>query len=301
LHPSRAVLAAFTGFVLIGGVNFVGVRFSNAELPPLMGASVRFGGAAALLFLFIAARARFFVGQAALPRGRALLGAFLYGLLGFGAGYGFAYTALTTLPASAGAVVFASYPLFTALLAPLHGIERFRLRGLIGATLALVGIVILTDPGSAQGLPLVPVLTMVASTIAAAESGVLVKRFPAVAPEMANAIGMGAGATVLVALSLGMGETWNFSVTSSTWWWVVYLAVVGSAGMFGLFLYVLHRWTATATSYATALLPVSAILAGAVIGNEVITVNVVVGAVLVVLATYVGALAPSPAVVDHRA
>ena len=278
------VLLAFFTFVAIGGVNFVAVRFSNRELPPFLGASLRFGVAALLLTVVL------FATRLQLPRGQGMVGSVVYGLLAFGAAYACAYYALTQLPAGAGAVVFASYPLFTVILAPLHRIERFRLRGLAGAVLAVVGIVILADLTSADGLPLLPVIAMVGSAVSAAEAGVLLKRFPTVAPVAANTVAMATGASMLLALSLATGERWVWPQLTTTWLSVAYLAVVGSAGLFGLFLFVLQRWTATSTSYATALLPVSALAAGALIGGEAITANAVAGGVLVLIAVYIGAL-----------
>lgn len=118
--PDRATIGAFAGFVLIGGINFVAVRFSNRELMPYFGAGVRFSVAALLLVLVVTIR------RVPIPRGRALTGAVTYGVLAFTLAYALAYTALTTLPAGIGSVVFASTPLFTVFLAPLHGIERFR-------------------------------------------------------------------------------------------------------------------------------------------------------------------------------
>ena len=44
--PDRLALAAFLGAVVIGGSNFVAIRYSNRELDPLWGAGLRFAGAA---------------------------------------------------------------------------------------------------------------------------------------------------------------------------------------------------------------------------------------------------------------
>jgi drug/metabolite transporter (DMT)-like permease len=152
--PDRATLVAFATFVLIGGFNFVAVRFSNRELAPMFGAGVRFTIAALILLAVVALR------RLPVARGRALKAAVLYGLLNFTAAYGLAYWALTTLPAGIGAVVFAATPLFTVFLAPLHGIERFRVRGLVGSLITLVGIVILANPTGADRLPWLALLAM---------------------------------------------------------------------------------------------------------------------------------------------
>ena len=71
-------LTAFAAIVLLGSVNFVAVRFSNRELPPFWGAGLRCAAASLLFFALVLAL------RLALPRGRALAGAFLYGALAFG-------------------------------------------------------------------------------------------------------------------------------------------------------------------------------------------------------------------------
>ncbi len=85
-RPERATLLAFIGAVVVGGGNFVAVRFSNEKLPPLFGAPLRFGAAAVILFRIARVRG------VPLPRGRAASGAALYGLLGFGLAYAFIST-----------------------------------------------------------------------------------------------------------------------------------------------------------------------------------------------------------------
>lgn len=129
--PARTTMMAFTATVFIGGINFIAVKFSNAELPPLYGAAVRFAAAAVIFF----AIAR--IGRMELPRGAALVGASVYGLLNFGIGYALLYFALLGISAGTASVVLASVPLITLLLAVLHGQERFTPRGVIGGLLVI--------------------------------------------------------------------------------------------------------------------------------------------------------------------
>lgn len=283
--PDRATIAAFIGFVLIGGINFVAVRFSNRELSPYFGAGVRFSIAAVLLVVVVSIR------RLPLPRGRALLGALMYGLLAFTVAYALAYTALTTLPAGIGSVVFASTRLFTVFLAPLHGIERFRLRGLLGSIVTLIGILILANPGATNRIPVLPLLAMLGSAAAAAEAGVILKKFPAGNAISTNAIAMGTGGIMLLLISLAASEKWLVPVRASTWVAVSYLAVIGSVGLFGLFLFVLRRWSASSTSYTAALIPLVSVAAGNLIASEPITLSVVIGGAIVIIGVYVGALA----------
>src|SRR5829696_10532590 len=86
--PGRLTLTAFGAAVLIGGSNFVAVKFSNAELAPLYGAAVRFTAAGAIFAVLAVA---FAVPR---PRGAAILGDAIYGTLAFGGAYGLLYFAL---------------------------------------------------------------------------------------------------------------------------------------------------------------------------------------------------------------
>ena len=117
---------AFAGVVLLGGLNIVAVKFSNQDFDAFFGAGLRFALAAGV-FLGIA-----LVMRIPFPKGRALLGAVLYGFYGFVVAFGLAYWALQELPASIAGVIIASVPLFTLLLAALQRLETFNWRGLAG-------------------------------------------------------------------------------------------------------------------------------------------------------------------------
>src|SRR5688572_28445507 len=104
-----ATIAAYAAMTLIAGSNFVAVRFSNQELQPFWGATLRFAVACALFFGVMRLR------RAALPRGRALAGVAIYGALGFGAFYALLYWALRTVPAGIASVLVALVPLLTFL------------------------------------------------------------------------------------------------------------------------------------------------------------------------------------------
>ena len=133
-RPDRATLLAFTGVVLFGGANAIAVKLTVAELAPFWGAAMRFLAAGALLLLVVVLTRR------ALPRGRSLGGAALYGLVGFAASYGFAYIGLREVPAGTAMILIALTPLLTFGLAIAHRQERFHLQGLLGALIAVVGV-----------------------------------------------------------------------------------------------------------------------------------------------------------------
>jgi drug/metabolite transporter (DMT)-like permease len=283
-RPDRTTLVAFSAIVLIGGLNFVSVKFSNAELPPLYGAAVRFA-AAALLFVVIA-RAR----KLTFPRGRALLGSAVYGVLSFGVAYAFLYFALTRLQVGVTSVIMALVPLLTLTFAVLHRQERFSLRGVLGGLLALAGIAILSLRSLGGETPAFYLFAVFLAACAAAESSVLVKGFPRSHPITTNGVGMAVASILLFAGSSAFNEQWLLPRSPRTWGALVWLVVVGSVGLFGLFVLVIKRWTASATTYALTLMPVVAVLTGALFAGEAITVEIVAGGALVMLGVYIGAL-----------
>ena len=290
--PDRSTLTAFLGAVVIGGTNFVAVKFSNDELDPMWGAALRFTLAAAVLF----AIAR--VMRLPMPRGRTAVGALIYGVLGFGIAYACLYIALVGLAPGVASVLVAGTPLFTLVVAVLHGQERFSTRGLIGGLLAMAGIGILSSGSLGGDLPIGYLLAALAGVIAVAESSVQIKNYPKAHPVTANALGMAAGVVVLVIGSLVAGERWALPATTRTWLVLAWLVIAGSVGLFILFLFVIGRWTASASVYALTLMPVVAVSLGALFGQDDITLGLVAGGILVVAAVYIGARPHEPEAAD---
>jgi drug/metabolite transporter (DMT)-like permease len=273
--------------VLIGGSNFVAVRFSNAELPPYWGAAIRFLPASALL------AAAMVLWRIPIPRGASLRGAAIYGALNFGAGYALGYWGLVDTPAGTAAVILATVPLFTLALVAIHGQEPFRIRGLVGGLIALSGIGLVFREQLSASVPILALLAMLGNAAVAAEAGVIAKGMPRMHPIATNAVGMLVGGVVLLILSIAVGESRVPPHAPETWAAVVYLSVVGSIGLFGLFLAMLRRWTASASSYALVAMPLVAIALGAVVRGEVITPVFIAGGVLVAVGVYIGALSGS--------
>jgi drug/metabolite transporter (DMT)-like permease len=287
--PDGATLVAFVAIVLIGGVNFVAVRFSNRELAPFYGAAVRFLAASALLFLFVAIR------KVPLPSGRSLFGTLVYGVLGFAAFYALAYWALQNLSAAAAAVLVASVPLLTLFFAVLHRVERFRMRGVLGGLLAVSGIAVLVSGSSGLEIPLASVLAMLGAVACAAESTVILKRFAPSNPVSANALAMLIGGALLVPLSIATGESWVVPHRQATWVTLAYLVPVGSVGLFAFYLFSLKRWTASGVSYMFVLTPIVASIASLILEDTSITLGLVVGGLVVLGGVYLGAFTGAPA------
>ena len=166
LTVGALVLAA-----VFAGANTVAVRLSNSGLPPFWGAAMRFGAAAVIFWGIVLVRG------IAVPKGRALLGAAIYGFLSTGMTFGFLYWGLVRAPASLAGAMLAFGPLLTFLFAVAHRLERFRWRGLIGALIAVAGILfgVLNGFGA---LHVPSLLALFAGAACAAEGTVVFKLFP---------------------------------------------------------------------------------------------------------------------------
>jgi drug/metabolite transporter (DMT)-like permease len=287
VRVERLALAAFIAESVLAGGNAVGVRFSNRELDPLWGASLRFSLAALLLGAVMAAM------RLTLPRGRALIGAVLFGALMFGATFGLAYYAFVRIHAGLGQTLLALVPLATLLLAVAQRQERLRAAAIAGTVLALVGVAVISGLSERESVPLLSVLAMLAAVFCFAQATVLVGHFPPVHPVTLNAVGMATGAVVLVVLSLLFGESIVLPERATTWLAVAYMVVIGSGVVFVLYVVVIRLWSASRAAYGFVVTPVVTVLLSAWLDDEPITSGLVLGGVLVLAGVYFGALRPA--------
>lgn len=294
-RPDPTTLAVFAAVVLAGGLNVVAVRFSNHELAPFWGGALRLLPGAAILAIIALARGF------RPPRGQALLGIVLYGVLGFAVSYALLYWGLVDAPAGAAAVAVSLMPLLTLVLAPLHGLERFRLQAIGGALLSMAGIAVVFADQLQASVGLVSLVALVLGAAAVAESTIIVKRFPRSEPTVTNAIGMAIGAVLLLGFSIGGGETQVLPHETSTLVALGYLVIVGSVFLFMGFLYVLTRWSASSTSYMLLLAPLVTVPAAALLRNEPVTGAFLAGGALVLAGVYLGAIAPPISLTGRRA
>ena len=277
-------LAAFVAGAVLAGGNAVGVRVSNRELDPLWGAGLRFLLAACLLGAVVA------VLRLPLPRGRALLGAVLYGGLIFGGAFSFAYYALVRIHAGLGQTILALVPLATLLLAVLQKQERLRAAAVAGTVLSLAGIGVISGVSGRESLPVLSLLAVLAAVLCFGQATVLIRRFPPMHPVSINAVGMAVGAAMLILLSMLFGESRVIPEQGSTWLALAYMVVLGSGPVFVLYLVVVRLWSASRAAYSFVLIPFVTVLLSAWIDDEPIGAGLVVGGAMVLAGVYVGAL-----------
>jgi drug/metabolite transporter (DMT)-like permease len=281
-------LVAFFALSALAGGNGVAIRFSNRELPPLWGATVRFGLAAAVFVLLMAAL------RLSVPRGRELIGALLYGAFNFAGSFGLAYIALVNLHAGLAQTLLASVPLMTLLLAVIARQERLHLAAVAGTLLALAGIAVISRAPVQGSMPIGSLIAILASAFCIALAAVLVRRFPATHPIAMNAVGGAAGTVLLLLGAMITGERLGLPQHATTWLAIAYMVPFGTVLLFVLYLFVLRRWAASRAAYTFVLIPVFTVLLSAWLDNERLGPGLAFGALLVIAGVYVGALRPAP-------
>lgn len=285
--PDTVTIAAFVTGVGLAGGNGVGITIIGQELDPFWAASLRFGSAGLIFAVLMVVR------RVPIPRGRAFVGAAIYGLLGFGAAFGLAFVAFPLTGAGAGQIVFGLIPLLTLVLVQVHGIEPFQARAAIGSTVALAGVGILAADRIARDVPLEGIGIAIAAAVLLAEAGVVAKMTPRADPIATNAVGMLSGVVLLIPISVVGGERWVLPQQSDTVAALAYLVLAGSVAVFWLFIFVVRRWTASAVSFQFLLIPLATIPISAALTQEVITLQMLVGGAVVLVGVYLGVFAPS--------
>ena len=292
--PGMTTLTAFAAAVLIGGGNFVAVRFSNQELDPFWGAGLRFS-LAGILFVLVA-----LVLRLRWPRGRELMTTALYGFFTFTLSYALMYWALVRVTAGVTTVILAAVPLVAALLAAAQRLEPLSRRSLLGAGVALIGIVWMTVSPDGLTLPLDGLVAVLLASLTIGQSVILGKRVSRNHPAMTNAVGLAVGAPLLLVLSAFAGESWVLPRQAEAVWSVAYLVLLGSGGLFVLMLLVVRHWTVSASAYAFVLFPVVTMVLEAWLIDVPITPRAVSGALIVMAAVWFGALAPASSPIPPR-
>lgn len=288
--PDRRTLIAFAGFVLITGTAALVVRSTFSELAPNWSGALRFGSAALIFWALVLVR------RVALPTGRALRGALIYGALGTGIGFVLVYWGLVKTQASLFQLTVAIVPLLTILFAGVHGLEQIRRRNLGGALLALVGIAIAMSGSFAAGvfISILHVLAIAAGAACFAEAAIVAKMDPGVHPFAMNALGMTVGSAILLAASFVTGETHNLPSGPDVRLAMAYLVLVATVVNFLLYLYILGRWTASGASYSFVLTPIVTVILAVPFAGETITPVFLAGGALVLFGVWYGALRPHP-------
>ncbi|MBM3555486.1 MAG: DMT family transporter [Alphaproteobacteria bacterium] len=274
-----ALLAAAATGVQVGAA-MVATRFVVAEIEPASLAMLRYAIGVLCLWPFVVASRR-----VAIPwRDRvpiALLGIVQFGVLIAVLNWGLRY-----ITSARAALLFATFPLMTMLLAALLGRERLTLGKVLGVALAIAGVGLalgdrLAASGDAtrEGWGAIAVL---AAALAGAACSIFYRPYLARYPTLqVSAFAMLASVLALAIPAAGEGFfTTPFDLTPAGLGAILFVGVSSGIGYY-LWLWALAHAAATRVSVFLTLSPITATLLGAAFLGEPVTLWLLIALVLV--------------------
>jgi len=288
------IAVTFVACALIWGSTFLAIRLGNEATPPVWAATIRLTLASVLLFGIAA------IFRMPIPRGRALRGAALWGLFNLGVNLSLLYIGEQTVPSGISAVLFATVPLTTALLAAAFHVEPLVPRKLVAALIAIGGVAVIFAGELGVSVPFTGLLTVFCAASAAALANVLLKREPKQQVIPLNAVGTAVGAVVCLVASFALGEPHAIPTTSAAWLPILYLTVAGSLGAFVLFTWLVTHWSVSNASLLGVTVPIIAVVLGGLVKGEqpapltYLGAAIVISAILIALRVRQPQPAPAP-------
>lgn len=265
----------------IWGTTWAAIQIGLEGVPPFTGAALRFALAGAMLLALALAR------RVPLGRSRREIGLWVAnGLLSFVVCYGLVYWAEQWVPSGLAAVLFATYPLFVAMLAhvalPAESLRRLELLGIV-VGFAGVATIFSADFAALGGERVaLGALLLLLSPVAAAGGSVAVKRWGGgihpfsltAAPMLGAALALGAIAWVT---ERARPVAWNVVSVSA----LLYLTIAGSVVAFSLYYWLLAHVPVKRVALIAYVVPVVAMVIGLFRG-EPLTLRTIAGSLLVV-------------------
>jgi drug/metabolite transporter (DMT)-like permease len=280
-RPATVWFALVTVY-LVWGSTYLAIRVIVDSTPPLLAMGVRFVLAALLLAAFLAVRH----GVRVLRVGRReVAAAGLVGGLLLLCGNGGVAVAEQTVPSGLTALLVATTPLWLVGLRVVSG-DRPRRLSLLGTGLGFVGIAVLARPGDGGDIQTWGLFTVVGAALCWAAGSFFSSRVPLPGnPFVATAYEMGLGGAGLLLAGVIGGELEGFSVAATpaeAWAWLAYLVVFGSLAAFTAYVWLLHHAPISLTATYAYVNPVVAVILGALVLAEPITLPILLGGAVVV-------------------
>jgi drug/metabolite transporter (DMT)-like permease len=276
-----ADLVRLLALAAIWGASFLFMRILAPVLGVLWTVEIRVVVAGAAMLLFIAATGR------TMRFGTNWKQYLVVGTLNSALPFAlFSYAALT-LPAGYSAIVNATSPLWGALVGAMALGEQLSARKIAGLFIGIAGVAFLVRLGPAQFTPqvMLAALACVGAAICYGVAGAYSKKASAgiAPPLMATGSQFGAALVLLPFLPLSplRGEVTAFIIVI-----VCALALLCSAVAYLIYFHLIADLGPTKALTVTFLIPLFALLWGALFLHETVNLNTLIGCALVVLATW---------------
>lgn len=265
-------LLAYITVAVVWGSTYFAIRVGVRDLPPFFFAGVRHliaGSALALVSL---------ITRQAFPRTlRAWGSQSLVGVLLLACGNGLVVWGEQWVDSGVAALLVATAPLFVAGLGSLLPGGRVHLRGWLGLLIGLAGVALLVGPGAPQnGRWLAGALGILLASFLWAFGSVFSQRMPKEGGLLPGlSIQMLAGGLVLSLVAAFAGQFRGIHPTAAGLGAMAYLVLCGSILAYSAYFYLLQHWPAAKASTYAYINPAVAVVLGAALLGEALTVRMV--------------------------
>jgi drug/metabolite transporter (DMT)-like permease len=282
--PWRLRTALWTVY-LVWGSTYVAIKISVRTLPAFLSAGSRFLLAGALLALILVA-----IGRSIRVTRRELLSSALLGLALLTLGVGVVTLAETRIDSSTAAMIVGSVPLQVIVLRTLAR-ERVSLATRLSVLVGLAGVALVVLPGGEGSSSAVGLALMLGATVSWSLGSFFGNRLPQPSDGFVAATWqMLSAAVFLLVLGAARGELGDvdpaaFSFESIAAW--LYLAVFGTLTGFTAYAWLLRNAPISTVVTHQYVNPLVAIVLGAALLDEQLTVATALGAALIVGSVFV--------------
>jgi drug/metabolite transporter (DMT)-like permease len=284
-QPIRRAMNARDWFMLvllgaIWGGSFFFAKVAVAEIPPLTLVLFRVGIAALALHLYLA------VAGPSFRLAFSMAGSFfILALLNNIIPFTLMFAGQTEIGAGLASILNATTPFWTMILANLlTDDEKLSWNKVAGVGLGMAGTAVMIGPGVFAGLggPVWAKLALIGTALSYGCAAIFARRFRALPPQIV-ATGQLTASTVMMlpVVLLWHGAEGMFTASPQAWAAVLGLAVLATAFAYILFFSLIRSAGASNTSLVTLIVPVSAIILGAVFLGERLEIFEVAGMVLI--------------------
>jgi drug/metabolite transporter (DMT)-like permease len=279
-----ATWSALVVVYLVWGSTYLAIRVLVGFAPPLLAMAARFLIAGMLMGAFLVVRHG--PGVLRVPPRRAA-SAGLVGILLLTGGNGAVALAEQTVPSGLTALLVAAVPLWFVCLRLITR-DTPRAATIAGTALGFLGIALLALPGThSAGTAPWGVLVILAGTLSWATGSFVSQRLPMPPHPFVTAMyEMLTAGVVLLAAGIASGEPGHLhpaAVPVRGWVALGYLVVFGSLVAFTAYAFLLGRAPLSLTGTYAYVNPIVAVLLGALILSEPLTVPIVIGGAVVVI------------------
>lgn len=259
---------------MLWGAQVTAVKIGGSEFPPILMVAIRFAIMSIFLFPFIFRLRR-----------HQFRSVFLIASVTGTVHFGLLYCGISLADASTAAIIYQLATPFTLLLAVVVLREAINAQVISGILLALTGVIILFFNPAASGSVLGMVLVAMAALMFASGS-VLTKYFGPLDPLALSAWTAIISAPELLIWSLIQESgQWSGMIAASyhAWAAVLYTAVSGGLVGFGLWFWLLSRYSVQTLSPFLLLVPLFAVVVSQVMLSEGLSARLLLGTVMTML------------------